>query len=768
MARKDTYASPTDAPIIDEALERFKAAAEAENEQRELELDDLRFCDPETQWPDDIRNQRESEGRPCLTVDRLGPVVHQVVNEMRQQRPQPQVNPVGDGATKETAEIIQGMIRHITYLSNGDVAIDTAYESMVRTGRGYFRVLTEYSSPESFDQDIVIERIPNPHMVYLDPSFSAPDGSDAEWGMVGTWVSKEVYKRECPKSKLADYGASEWSSIGDSAPEWADQNGCLVVEYFRKVRKPVMYSRMPDGSVVEGKAEGSVDSRESYRIEVEWFKLNAVEVLDKTIWPGKWIPIVPVLGNELIVDGKRTWSGMIRSAKDAQRAFNYWKSAQAETIALAPRAPWVGPRGFMGANKALWQVANKRPVAALEYEAFDDNNRPIEKPYRDIQEPPVMAITQAMVGAVDDLKATTGIYDPSLGNHESSQSGVAIRSLQKQGMTANFHLLDNLSRSIRHLGRILIDLIPKIYDVQRTIRIVKPDDSVDLAVINGPSGEIDKKTGMERVYDVTVGTYDVVVSVGPSYQTKRQENLALLESLMQGPMGQLLTGVAPDLVASMLDFAIAPKLQERLKKALPPQFQENEDNPQGQQIPPQFQHQMQQLMQQHEQLVQALNAAQDEVEQQKAKADAEMAKAQLDSQTKLEIARLNAETELIKVQVQIDAQKADDAINAKVAELEQQQHELEELTLAMHEGLSTPHDEATETPEQEAAETPATQAAEAKSGNEQPDPMHEVLKGHSEALKALAGAVSKMSGAKKVITDPKTGAPIGIAPSEDE
>lgn len=673
--------------ILDEAKARFKAAVEADEEQRRLEIDDLKFCDPEGQWPDDLRDQRNEEGRPCLTVDRTNPFIHQLVNEFRQNRPQPQVNPVGDGADKETAEILQGMIRHIAYLSNGDTAIDTAFESMGRCGRGYFRVLTEYSDPMSFEQSIVIKRIPNLHSVVLDPAFTEPDGSDAEFGFVSCWLPKEVYKKEYPSSKLTGLEGSDWEAIGDEAPGWvSDDSGVQVVEYYRRVRKPIKLYLLDDGSVVK-KSEAPegvvpVDQRDSFEIEVQWFKLNAIEVLDETIWPDSEIPILPMLGTELIVEGKRTWSGLIRSAKDAQRAFNFWKSAQAESIALAPRAPWVGPKGFMGNMRHLWQAANKRPIAALEYEAFDDNGNPMPPPQRNVVEPPIMAITNAMLGAVDDLKATTGMYDPSLGNRETGQSGVAIRQLQRQGQVGNYHYTDNAARTIRRLGRILVRVAPKIYDTKRTIRIIRPDETSDTVTVNGPSGVVDKKTGMEKVYDLKTGTYDVTVSVGPGYQTKRQENLALLESLMTGPMGQLLTGTAPDLVVSMMDFPIAPKLVERLKKSLPPQLQDDEGG--AQQLPPQVMAQLQQSGQMIEALTARVNELTGQLREAEESNESEIRKAQIQAEADLEVARIKAEADLVKAQITANVPGAEAKADALMLEL----RDLQELVLSLFENAS--------------------------------------------------------------------------------
>ena len=763
-----SYVEDGHGDLLSEAKARFQAAAEADEPQRQLELDDLRFCDPDGQWPADMRSQRDAEGRPCLSVDRLGPFVHQIVNEQRQNRPQPSVNPVGDGADKDTAEIFQGMIRHIAYMSNGDTAIDTAFESQVRCGRGYFRVLTDYCTSESFDQEVRISRVPNPHLVYMDPSATEPDGADAEWAFVSTYVSNSTYRSEYPKSKLSTLDDGDWTSIGDTAPDWVqrDGSGVMVTEYFRRVRKAVTIYRLEDGSTTTEKVEGYVDSRQSTAVEVQWFKLNAIEILDQTVWPGKHIPIVPVYGTELNVDGKRTWSGLVRSAKDAQRAFNYWKSAQAETIALAPRAPWVGPKGFMGNMRSIWASANKRPLAVLEYEAYDSQQRPMQPPQRNMVEPPIQAITGAMLGAVDDLKATTGMYDANLGNRESAQSGVAIRQLQRQGQAGSFHYADNLARSIRHLGRILIDLVPKIYDTKRVVRIIKPDESTDLVTINGPSGVKDKKTGLEKVYDLQVGTYDVTVSVGPGYQTKRQENLALLESLMQGPMGQLLTGTAPDLIASMMDFQIAPQLVERLKKTLPPALQDKPEGPQQGGIPPELQQQIQMKEQQSgqmiEQLTQKVHETMDQLGDQNAKLQADLQKAQLDAQTKLEIARMGNETELIKLQAQLDAKKADDLLQAQLADLQTEHGELQQLVLHLHDAMVHPQ----EAPEQE-AEEPVQEAPQVEAAEPKPDPMHLMMQGHTAALQGIAEAL-KRSGApkKRTIQTDALGKPIGIVEEE--
>lgn len=672
-----TYASLIDddqKELLSKIEECIKLADEATKEDREAAKDDLNFLIPGNQWPEDVKAARN--GRPCLEVDRLNPFINQIVNEQRENRPSPTVNPTGNGASRETADIMQGMVRHIMYVSDGDIAVDTAYEHMVKCSRGFLRVITEYENDTSFNQKISIKRIIDPiDTVFLDPSCQCPVASDAEWGAVVTWLTMDQYKREYPDSKLANEDKSVWMSIAGSSPEWAKDNACCVVEYFAKDREEYEIADV-EGQTVEVKnlqmPEGvdpaawkayvkGLRKRKAYRTKIMWYKVNALEVLDSTEWPGKYIPIVPVYGNEYYVSGKLVHAGLTRSAKDPAILYNVWKSAQAEMIAMAPKAVWIAPKGGFDNPDAV-KNAHRNPISVLEYNTLDKQNQPLPPPTRDATEPPIQAISMAMAGSEQDIKAVTGMWDPSMGVNQSGQSGVAIRQLQRQGQVVNYHYVDNLSRSLRHLGRILIDLFPKIYDVPRVVRIVKPDQTEELVQINAPTQD-DK--GIQRVYDLSQGEYDVTVSVGPSYQTKRQEQLALLESLMQGPLGQLIAAKAPDLIAAMLDFEVAKDLQERLT---PPEFAQGQNN-----IPPEVQQQIEQgtqLIQQLQQEIQRLQQGQDlkmqtaqmDMELQGQKAQASMAfeaekaqmdaqltiqKAQIDAQTKIETAKIQAEADII-------------------------------------------------------------------------------------------------------------------------
>lgn len=668
----------------DKFLERVKArwslAVSAHTELYERAESDLEFCDPDKQWPDNIKNLRGN--KPCLTVDVLTPVIKQIVNEQRQNRPSVKVSPVDSKADVDTAQILQGIVRHIEYDSDADIAYDRACESQVRCGVGFIRVLTEYSDPMSFDQDIKIVSIPNPFMVHMDPSSTQPDGSDAQWGFIAEDIARENYLEAYPDSQLAQMNSSAWQGIADDAPDWmSGEKGqaCRVLEYFEKYYEPATLYKLEDGTTTLTLKEGqkAVQQRKTQLPKVKWYKLNAVEILEQTTWECEYIPIIPVYGDELIIKGDRRYFGLVHRAKDVQTMINVWKSVQTEIIGLSSKAPWIATAESLKGYEDKWAVANQRDFNYLPWNAYDSHQRPCPAPVRDVSEPPIQAVTVALSGSMEDLKAVTGIYDPNLGKRDSaSQSGVAIRNLQHQGMTGNFHFQDNLSRSMRHLGRILIQLIRKYYDVARVTRVIGVDDQEKMVLINGEEGDTTPE-GQERHYDLSTGRYDVTVSVGPSYTSKRQENLAVLMELLKVlPPEQ--AALVSDLIASQLDAPIAEEISKRLKTLLPPQLQDQDKGKQPQ-IPPQVAQQMQALGQQHEALTAKVHELTDQLQDQQIKLQADFAKAELDSQTKLKIAEMNQETEMLKIQANLDAA----SVMAEIQEIRAHQDQIAQAVLGL-------------------------------------------------------------------------------------
>lgn len=641
--------------ILRIAKERFKTAEDAERDIRIQALDDHKFAAGE-QWDERAKREREQDGRPCLVINRLPQSIHQITNDQKQNKPAIKVSPVDDKADIETAKIYQGIIRHIEYASNADVAYGRAFNSAVRGGFGYWRVVTEYCDPYSFDQEIKIKSIRNAFNVYLDPSYQEPDGSDANWGFVFEYLSKDDYLTQFPKSKLASM--TDWSSVGDSAPGWIreSENVCRIAEYFYREFEEVELVLLSDGRVLQKNDLPKmlsalppdieiVGERKSQVPVIKWCKLNAVEVLEETVWPGKFIPIVPVLGEELDIDGKRILESLTRHAKDPQRMYNYWASAETEAIALAPRAPFIGYEGQFEGHEHEWATANRRNHAFLQVKPITVNGQPAPLPQRNSFEPAVQAISQARMLSSDDLKSTMGIYDAALGNQSNETSGIAIHRRNVQAQTSNYHFVDNLNKSIRHTGRILLDLIPKIYDTARAVRILGEEGDEEVIRVNE---EFDRNG--ERVrYDLGVGKYDVTISTGPSFETKRQEASAgLLDLAKTTPQ---LMGIGGDIVFKALDMPYAQELAERFRRTIPPNILGEEN-----QLPPEVQAQMAQMNQLIEALTEQLNEKTKLVETKtlelESKERIEMAK--LQTQLEIEAAKMGSQEALALLHAEID------------------------------------------------------------------------------------------------------------------
>jgi len=629
------------------AMDRFKLAAEAEQKTRTEALDDLRFRAGE-QWPDDITTQRGLDGRPCLTINRLPPIIRQVTNEQRQQRPSINVNPVGSGSDPDTAEILQGCVRHIEVNSDAEIAYDTAFESSVTIGFGYWALETDYI-PKTFDQEIYIRRIKNPFRVYFDPSAVEPCYEDAGWAFEIEDIPIEEYKLDYSKSDAASL--VDFQSVGDQEPDWATKDTIRVAMYYHVEQQLRELVKTSTGEIkfaeeVNQQTETILQRRTVLDRKVIKSKINAIEILEETEWPGQWIPLIPVLADDLDIDGERHLAGIVRDAKDPQRMYNYWHSSATETIALAPRAPYIGPTGSFEGQEGKWAMANIRNMPYLEYNPQTVAGSAAPPPQRQQYEPPIQAMNLMLRNASDDLKAVTGVYDPSLGQQKSDQSGKAVQLLQKQSDVSNLHFTDNLSRAMRFTGRQIIDIIPKIYDAPRVQRIFNPDQSVDHVVVHagGASSQSaaqglaqTQSPAIAKVYDLSVGRYDVTVSVGPSYQSKRQESVASIMALIQAyPQAMQIAG---DILTANMDWPGAEQISERFKKTLPPQLQDGEDSdPQVQLI--KAQNQLTQMGKQHELLVKALNDATEKIKTDWVKQQANIEIAKLDKETKIAVAEI--------------------------------------------------------------------------------------------------------------------------------
>lgn len=615
--------------ILSTARSRLQMAIGAYSETRSEQLEDLRFFagspDNQWQWPQDaLKTRKTPQGeRPALTINKLPQHVRQVTNDQRQNRPSAKAIGVDDKADPEVAEIFDGMIRHVESISNADIAYDTACENQVVHGEGYIRLLTDYCDPDSFDQDIKIVRVRNPFSVYMDPMIQDPCGEDAQWCFITEDLSHDEYHRLFPKATLA----SSLNDLGvgnESIAQWVSEKTVKVVEYFTIEEVPAKLNLYANGMTsFEGTPEDKqnklhlgvpIKSRQSFRRRVMWYKTNGYEILEERVWPGRHIPVVRVVGNEIEIDGRVHIWGLVRNAKDAQRMYNYWVSQEAEMLALAPKAPFIGYAGQFENFEKQWASANTIPHPYLEVNPVIDDAGGGVLPLPQRAQPPMVqsGLIAAKQGASEDIKATTGQYDASLGMVSNERSAKAILARQKEGDVGTYHFVDNLSRAVRYIGRQLVDLIPKIYDTERIARIIGEDGETKTVKIDPMQPEAvrevkDAETGtvIEKIYNPSVGKYDVKVVTGPGYATKRQEALEAMAQLLQG--NPELWSVAGDLFVKNMDWPGAQELAKRFQKVIDPKIlQGGDDNPALQQAQAQIQ-QMAQEMEQMFQMLQHVN-----------------------------------------------------------------------------------------------------------------------------------------------------------------
>ena len=576
--------------LLAEGREAFETCEAAETENRQVGRDDVSFAIEEKQWPDNIEKQRIAEGRPVITVSKLKAFIRQVVNDARQNKPSVKVQPVDSGADIETAKVIAGLIRNIESVSNADIAYDTGNECAVSRGRGYWRVTADHAYDDSFDMDLMIRRVPNPDTVYGDPSSTEADSSDWDTAFVVDWVKEAQFDRDWKGKNKTNFSADI-----SQEQSWARDNGgkreIQVAEWWKreKIDKPIVQVRdKRDGAIyVYGKDQLETDSdlvmlkqlgqlefmneRVTKSCKVIQRFMSGSEILETKDWPGRYIPIVPVYGEDYVdSNGKRQLRGLIHSAIDAQRMFNYWRTTSTELVALAPRVPYIGPVGAF-ATDGRWDSVNTTSHPYVEYDGLVAPQR------QPLDTGAAAGALQEALNAADDIKAAIGMFDASLGARSNETSGKAIMARQREGDVATFHFNDNTSRAIRHTGRILVDLIPHYYSAERVVRILGEDGKEQAIQINKEFQKTDPRSGQPMMqpdgngvmqpvmamHDLRVGKYDVAVSQGPSFTTRRQEAAeAMTEMIRAFPQSAPVIGPR---LAKNLDFPEAEEIADELK-----------------------------------------------------------------------------------------------------------------------------------------------------------------------------------------------------------
>lgn len=557
-----------DADALAGLKERFGRAANDPSAEtnRKSYVEDVKFSSATDQW-DEATKRARGLNRPALTFNRLNPVIRQIVGDYRQNKMAIKVRPAGGTASEKTADLLAGIIRSVEAHSNADVAYGYALECAARGGFGFLRVLTEHAGDDVFDLDLLIKPVYNPLVVYFDPDAREVTRADAEYVQITEVVPRDRFKREYPDVKPVGLDASDTT--------WGTEDGIRVAEEYRKVRYPARLVAFDTGLVLPVESDEEiyaleqtghrvVKEREAERTKVVYQKYCGGQLLgDAQEYLTKWLPVVQVSGEEVNVEGRVLLRGAIHYAKDGQRLHNYGISTAVETTALAPRAPWLVTPAQIKGFERQWAAANTAPAAYLPYNPDPAGGQPTR-----INPPPQSGgeLANALTGT-DEIKATTGVYDASLGARSNETSGRAILARQQEGNTANFVYQDNLRQGIEQVGRVLEGLIPVVYDAERAVQTLDAEGAVQTAVVN--QQRYDPLTGVTEILNsLKGGRYDVTVEAGPSFASRKAEAAAGMAQFIQALPQQ--GALIADLAVKNMDWPGANEIADRLKKALPP------------------------------------------------------------------------------------------------------------------------------------------------------------------------------------------------------
>lgn len=589
-AADDQGATPDDT-IVNEAKRRFGRCSDFESDSRITYIEDIKFANADSdnlfQWSQTITSARglgTIDERPCLTINKCRQHNLQIINDAKQNKPSVKVKPVGNGATYDSAQVYSAVCEHIEYISNAQQAYDTATQFQVEGGIGWWRVVTDYAGDDSFDQEIFIRRVKDPLTIYMDPDIREKDGSDAKFAFVFDDMTREDFNAAYPKYK--DMATKSPLGVTD---DWVAEDKIRVAEYYRVVEEtdhlvayidPISQTRVIErkSKLIKSMMDHVIDDEETKMREivdrkVEWFLIVGDKIAERNEWPGKYIPLVRILGEETIIEGKLDRKGHTRAMKDPQRMYNYWTSAAVEQVALQNKIPYVAAVGAIEGLETYWETANTANHSVLPYNHMNDAGQ--EQPMPQRAAPPNMsqAYIEGMKISSDEIREVTGQYQAELGMEGNEKSGVAIQQRQRQGDNATYHYIDNLAIGIKFTGKILIDLIPKVYDTVRVMKIMTLEGKENTVTIdpNAQAPYSEKavsKDSIESIFNPNVGKYDVEAEVGPDNGTQRQETFKALTAVFSADKD--LMKIAGDIYFRNADFAGADELSERMKRAVPP------------------------------------------------------------------------------------------------------------------------------------------------------------------------------------------------------
>jgi hypothetical protein len=639
-----------DDELLEEIRENFETAHESFEPTMAEGDKDIQFVLNDG-WPEAEKALRRKAGseRPMISCDQLNQYTNLVINEVRQHPRQIKVSPAGYGATAKLAEIRENRLRAIQYRSDAQAAYLTAMENACQRSYGYARVILRYVSESSTDQEIIIQRIPNPNAVLFDPACKEIDCSDADFCFVLETFTKKAFKRRWPRAKITDFDAT----FSTDYPLWIKDKHIQVAEYWKVHKTPdvVYVMDMGEGqqrSELKSKLEergGGIDEtgkfvvypatdeheelkrplitqRDTQISKIVQYITNGIEILERNEWIGKWIPIVPLFGKEVYSSdagrSRKVLMSLIRNAREPQMAYNYFMTTALESVGQVPRSTNQILEGSIDGYEKDWQEAHHIPKAWLTYKAVQlpDGSYSAQPPTKTPFDPPLQNLMIGVESFLRAIQSSVGMYNTSVGKTDANvQSGVAIKQLDAQSDQGAFHFIDNYNhRFLGAIGRICNDLMTKVDAGPRQVMIRTKDNKDKLVWVNKPYVDDD---GTQQNHDMTLGEYDITIGVEATADSQREAASDFLETFISEIPNM---GFDPATTKALLALSIELKqlgpIAEQMVKILQP--------PQGD--PAQIQQQVQQLQTQLQQL-QTENAALHE----------DRAKRVLEQQTKLQL-----------------------------------------------------------------------------------------------------------------------------------
>jgi len=653
--------------IIARAQDNFKSCLDWEALSRQRFKEDMRFLfadsDNQDQWEPSVKARRHMATQPMITINKVHTHWLMIVNQMKENKPSIQVHPTNGEASYEAAQIYEGLIRHIEYKSNAKVAYDIASEQQVGGGIGYVQVITKYADDSTFDQEIYIKEIPDALSVYLDPHIKKRDGSDAKYAFIYEDMPRKEFERKYPNVKVPTSNGNQ---------QWVTKDIVKVATYYEKeTRKEWLYSITNDDGSVKFMRESDItveerklfneiirtggegiDRRRIDKHIIRKYLIGGTEVLEKGIWPGTYIPIARQVGEEVIIEQRLDRKGIVRYMKDAQRAYNYNASAALEYGALQSKSPYLAPVEAINGLENYWATANTENHAYLPYNSADEQGNPVPTPSKAPAPTGATVYTEGMATANMEMSMASGQYEQTFGQQSQELSGVSIDKRIKQGNRATFHFQDAQANTVQFVGKIIIDLIPKIYDTKRIVRILGEDGSEDQIMVDPQAQqaivqkEEEADAKVKTIFNPNVGKFDVVAECGPSYDTKRAEAFDSMTKLLVAQPA--LSQVIGDLYMGAADFPGADKLQERMRNWIPQSILGTGPSEQEQQMMQQLQLSQQAI----QELTQQLNEKQSLIAIEKQRADIDALNhiaIRYEDERQDSIAAFKAETERLKV-----------------------------------------------------------------------------------------------------------------------